>query len=44
MNKMPVGGEAVFTGVLAHGRNADAIGKSDRPELEGREKRRSHRG
>jgi len=42
MDEMPIGGNAVLRGVLAHGRYADAIGKTDRTELERRKKRMAH--
>ena len=35
VDEMPVGGEAILRGVLAHGRNADAIGEGEGAELEG---------
>jgi hypothetical protein len=42
MNEVPVVGEAVLRGVLAHGRDADAIGESDGAKLKGRKKRMAH--
>ena len=42
VNQVPVTGEAVLGGVLAHGGNADAIGKGDRTQLERRKKRMAH--
>ena len=35
MDKMPIGGEAVEGGVLAHGRDADAVGKDYGAKLKG---------
>ena len=34
VNEMPIGGQTVFAGVLAHGRDSDAIGKADIADLE----------
>jgi hypothetical protein len=42
VNKMPLAGKAVHGGVLAHGRDADAVGKADRTELQRRKKRMAH--
>jgi hypothetical protein len=36
MNQMPVVAEPVFAGVLAHGRDEDAVGKGDSGQLDGR--------
>ena len=44
VDEMPVSGEAVLRGVLAHGRDADAIGENHGAELEGREERMAHGG
>ena len=35
MHEMPVGRHAVMGGVLAHGRDADAVGEDDIAQLEG---------
>ena len=42
MDEMPIVGEAVLRGVLAHGRDSDAIGEGDGAKLKGREKRMAH--
>jgi len=42
VDEMPVGGEAIFRRVLAHGGNADAIGELEGAELEGREEGVAH--
>jgi len=42
VHEVPVGGEAVFRGVLAHGGDADAIGELEGAEFQDREKRMSH--
>jgi len=42
VDQMPVGGEAVYRGVLAHGGDADAIGEFKGAELEGGKKRMGH--
>jgi hypothetical protein len=42
MDEMPVGGQAVLARVLAHRRDADAVGKADRTKLKGGEKRMTH--
>ena len=42
MHQVPIGREAIFAGVLAHGRNTDAIGKFDGTELERLKKRNAH--
>ena len=42
VDEMPVGGESIVGGVLAHGRDADAVGESDRTKLQGRKKRLAH--
>ena len=42
MDKMPIGGEAVLRGVLAHGRDADAIGDREGAELKRREEWMAH--
>jgi hypothetical protein len=42
MDEVPISGEAIPRGVLAHGRNSDAIGKADRTKLEGGKKRNLH--
>jgi hypothetical protein len=34
MNEMPIRGQAVFAGVLAHGRDGDAIRKTDIADFE----------
>ena len=39
MDQMPVVGEAVVGGVLAHGRDADAVGKGDGTKLQSEKKR-----
>ena len=38
MDEMPIGGEAVVRGVLAHGRYADAVGQTDRTKLKRRKR------
>ena len=43
VNEVPVGGEPVLRRVLAHGRNADSIGESDRAKLKWRKKRWGHK-
>jgi hypothetical protein len=42
MDEVPIRGEAILTGVLAHGRNADAIGEFDGAKLKGGKKRSVH--
>jgi len=42
VDEVPVIGEAVLRRVLAHGRNADAIGKGDGAKLKWRKKRKTH--
>jgi hypothetical protein len=42
VNEVPVSSEAVFGRVLAHWRNADAIGEADRSKLKWRKKWRGH--
>ena len=42
VDQVPVVGKAILRGVLAHGRDADAVGKRDRTKLEGRKKRMGH--
>ena len=42
MNEVPVIGESVLRGVLAHGRDADAVGEGDGAKLKGRKKRMAH--
>ncbi len=42
VDEVPVVGEAIVAGVLAHGRNADAIAKFNRAKLKGRKKRSGH--
>ena len=42
VDKMPVVGEAVVRGVLAHGRDSDAIREGNGAEFKGREKRMAH--
>jgi hypothetical protein len=42
VNHVPVVGEAILRGVLAHGRDSDAIGEGDRTKLEWRKKRMAH--
>jgi hypothetical protein len=42
MDKMPIGGEAVLRGVLAHGRDADAVGKDYGAKLKGGKERMAH--
>jgi len=42
VDQVPIGGEAVLRGVLAHGRNADAICELERAEIEGRKERVGH--
>src|ERR1700722_7783580 len=42
VDKVPVIGKAVHAGVLAHGRNANAIAKFNRAKLEWRKKRSRH--
>jgi hypothetical protein len=42
MDEMPIGGDAVVRGVLAHGGDTDAIGQRDRLELQRRKKRMAH--
>ena len=42
MNEVPVVGEAVVRGVLAHGRDADAVGEGDGAKLQRRKKRMTH--
>ena len=42
VDHVPVVGEAVFCGVLAHGRDADAVGEGDGPKLKRRKKRMAH--
>jgi hypothetical protein len=42
MDEVPVGGEAVDAGVLAHGRNADAVREGEGAKLEGREEGVAH--
>ena len=42
VNHVPVVGKAVLRGVLAHGRDADAVGEGDRTELKGRKQRMAH--
>jgi hypothetical protein len=42
VHEVPVIGEAVLTGVLAHGRNADAVAEIDGSKLKGRKKRGCH--
>lgn len=44
VDHMPVVGEAVLRGVLAHGRNADAVGEMDRAKLKRRKERMAHDG
>ena len=44
VDHMPVVGEAVLRGVLAHGRNTDAVGEMDRAKLKRRKKRMAHDG
>ena len=44
VDQVPVVGEAVVRRVLAHGRDADAVGEGDGAELEGREERLGHDG
>jgi hypothetical protein len=43
VDAMPIGGEAVLRGVLAHGRNADAVGKGDGTELKGGKERMTYK-
>ena len=42
VDKVPIVGKAILAGVLAHGRNADAVAKLNRPKLKGRKKRSCH--
>ena len=42
MDEVPIRGEAVLAGVLAHGRNADAIGEFNGAKLKARKKRSGH--
>lgn len=42
MDEMPVVGESVLRGVLAHGRDADAVGEGDGAKLKGRKKGLAH--
>ena len=42
VDEMPIVGEAIVRGVLAHGRDSDAIGEGDGAESKGREKRMAH--
>jgi len=42
MNKVPIGGEAIFRRVLAHGRDTDAVSEHDRAELKRGKKRNTH--
>ena len=42
VHEVPVIGKAVFAGILAHGRNADAVAEIDGSKLKGRKKRGCH--
>jgi hypothetical protein len=42
VDQMPVIREAVFGRVLAHGGDADAVGKGERTKLEGSKQRMTH--
>jgi hypothetical protein len=43
MDEVPIGGDTVVRGVLAHGGDADAVGKADRAELKRGKKRMAHK-
>ena len=43
VDHVPVVGKTVLRGVLAHGRDADAVGEGDRTKLKGRKKRMAHK-
>jgi hypothetical protein len=44
VDEVPIVGESILGGVLAHGGDADAVGEGDRTELKRRKKRMAHDG